>query len=112
MKVLVLVLDALAAYRLARLVTHDYLTLRPRAWVIRRSYATDQVGAPQAWVDRVEEDPDPPKLAVLVTCAWCAGMYAAAAVVAARYLLGGVWEPVAEVLAISTAVGWVADRVQ
>lgn len=111
------VVDALAAYRLTRLVTHDVLTEPLRDAVIERAYrgrvttaptprtpgALNSDGQPWTWTDTVIHDPDPPKLATLVTCAFCASVYAGFGVVAARKLAPKVWSPVALALATAAA---------
>ena len=81
----VLVVDALAAYRLTRLVTEDRITAPLR----------DRV--PAGWASE------------LVGCSWCVGVWAAAGVVAARRLAPRAWTPVAEVLAVAAVVGITAE---
>jgi len=117
MDVATAVVDALAAYRLTRLVTHDTLTEPLRDAVIERAYrgrvttaptprtpgALNSDGQPWTWTDTVVHDPDPPKLATLVTCAFCASVYAGFGVVAARKLAPKVWSPVALALATAAA---------
>lgn len=117
MDVATAVVDGLAAYRLTRLVTHDTLTGPLRDAVIERAYrgrvtsaptprtpgALNSDGQPWTWTDTVVHDPDPPKLATLVTCAFCAGVYAGFGVVAARRLAPKVWSPVALALATAAA---------
>lgn len=49
------------------------------------------------------------KLGELITCPWCVSVYVAAAVVAARRLAPGVWDPVARGLAASLAAGLAAE---
>jgi len=100
---LALAVDALAAYRLTRLATTDVIGEPWRRAVVDRAVApADQpagaVGA-QAVVDGLA---DPPRLARLVTCRWCAGIWIAGGVVAARRLAPGVWEPIGRGLALST----------
>jgi hypothetical protein len=46
---------------------------------------------------------DPPRLATLITCRWCAGMWIAAGVTAARLARPGAWDPVARGLALSAS---------
>ena len=112
--------DALAVARITRFVTKDYLTKTPRAALIRWSYgshdeylaqATDAaagnsyIGSMLSAEEVVSSDPDPPKLAYLLTCPWCASAYIAAAVVAARLAAPRVWSPVARALAYSHLAG-------
>lgn len=108
-----LLVDVLAAHRLTRLVTADVLTQPIRDRWIHAAY----VGAGRAtlmveggdtteegvWQTVVDGDPEAPKLATLVTCRWCAGMYVAAGVVLARRLFPRQWGPLARVLAVSSA---------
>ncbi len=110
-------LDSLATFRLSRLVTTDTLTAAPRDAVIRWAYRHDPVQRPQvevitpgAWADEVALDTNPPKMAVLATCPWCASVWCAAGVVALRRLVPRAWGPVAEVLALAAVAGLVAER--
>lgn len=81
-----LVLDALATYRVTRLIVEDDVPLGPaRDWVTRR------------WPDS--------KLTELIGCPWCASMYVAAAVVTARATAPRAWAHFATVLAMSAATG-------
>lgn len=121
-----LLLDGLSAYRLTRLVTHDTLTAEQRDAIIRSAYeaagrreeqerrfdAEFEDGAlPDTWAQIVvPNDPDPPKLATLVTCPHCAGVYVAFGVVILRRLFPKWWAPVAEALALSAVTGLLADH--
>lgn len=114
-----LVVDALAAYRLTRLVTADVLTKDLRGLVIEEAYARavlpegefaeliDQA-ARDGWDDVVALDDDPPKLATLVTCRWCTGVWIAAGVIAARRVIPRQWAPVADMLAVAAAAALIA----
>lgn len=84
--------DALAAYRLVRLAQRDRLPPLPR-WRARLAAAADRSASP---------------LGELLDCAWCAGVHAAALVVAARRVAPQAWDPVALVLAGSAVVGLLA----
>ena len=75
--------DALAVWRLTRLATRDTITARPRDWATGRSRFLEG----------------------LLACPWCTSVWVAAGVVAARRLVPGLWEPVAEVLAASAVAG-------
>lgn len=83
-----LAVDALAAYRLTRLVTRDTITKRHRERIVAR-------GGP---------------VAELVQCSWCTGMWAAAAVVVARRTVPRAWGPVADALAMAAVVGLIAEN--
>lgn len=111
-----LAVDALAAYRITRLVTADVLTAGPRDGVVRWAYrragreAIEQPmpDVPGAWSEVAMADEDPPKLATLVTCRWCTGVWVAAAVVAARRLAPRWWAPIANVAAVAACVALIA----
>jgi hypothetical protein len=110
MRPLDLALDCCAAYRLTRLVVADKITLPFRAALIRTAYAWRDGGIGDAWHDatdeawdmRAHDDVLAPKLATLVTCPYCVGVYVAAGVgVARRYVRG--WDPVARALTVAAA---------
>lgn len=113
-KAIPLLLDALAAYRLTRLVTADTLTEKPRKLIVLGAY--DRAGRPlpdqaedaPTAVDLVELDDHPPKLAELVTCRWCAGVWVSAGVVAVGTFLPGAWAHVSRALALSAAAALLA----
>lgn len=109
-----LTVDALAAARLTRLVTRDVITSRIRGAVIVESYTWSRGSYPPPTLrhlgssepeDYVEVDPDPPGLAYLVTCPWCAGFYVTLAVLAARRFAPRLWSPIATALAVSFVAG-------
>lgn len=107
---ILLAVDVLAVHRLTRLVTRDVLTTRPRWWIIRRAYqrADRTTSSATDWQAEVEADEveDPcavPRLAVLVSCGWCASIWLAAIAVAGHALAPAVWFPLAAVLALSSA---------
>ena len=109
---LVLTIDALAAYRITRLVTLDVITEPIRRTVVERSVGADGTGPgdgttvieePATALELVESLEDPPKLARLITCRWCAGVWIAGGVVAARRLAPRAWDPVATAMALSAA---------
>jgi hypothetical protein len=89
------VVDVLATYRITRLVVKDTITRRPRCWLIGRAYAAADRAMPEpsAAGETCEElvglDDDAPKVATLVTCPWCAGMWVALGVAAIRVAAGG-----------------------
>lgn len=118
-----LLLDALATYRLTRLATADDITQPARERIIdaaytaagRREESIDAWGSPnestqspEFWHDVVVLDAEPPKLATLITCRWCAGMWVAFAVVVARTVAPRAWAPVRDALAFSTAAALLA----
>lgn len=81
-----LVVDALAAYRLTRLVTTDAITEPLREAIDARS---DFMGE-------------------LTSCSWCSGVWVAAGVVLARRYVPA-WGPVAEMLALAAVAGLLSD---
>jgi hypothetical protein len=113
--VIALVLDALAAYRLTRLATADTLLNVPRAQVVRWAYVGSapysvppEVVDAGGWVAFAMDDGEAPKLATLVTCRFCAGMWVSLAVVAARRLFPRAWPPMAKALAFSAGAALLA----
>lgn len=83
--------DALAVYRATRLVTQDRITEPLREAVWRHRPADKGIG-------------------YLITCPWCSSMWLAAGAAAARRVAPRVWRPVARVLALSGAAGWLTSR--
>lgn len=82
------VTDALATYRLVRLVTEDQVTANWRRRIGKRGPTADY----------------------FVHCSWCTSVYLAAGVVAARRFVPKAWSPVAQVLALSAVSGLLAER--
>jgi hypothetical protein len=94
--------DGLATYRLTRLATADVISEPVRQAVLRRVGAEPPPGRHDPTAQEVVESLDhPPRLATLVTCRWCAGIWIAAGVAAARRFAPGVWDPVARGLALA-----------
>lgn len=91
---LTLATDALAAFRLSRLVVLDSLLETPRGAVIDRL---------------LEGGPAARKLAEGLECTWCVGVWAATAVVALRRLAPRAGGTVVEVLAVAGAAGLVNE---
>lgn len=118
--------DALAAYRITRLVTKDTITEDLRGRVVRWAYrragprvyemAADLLkGTPgldpqraSDWPEIVEVDDEPPKLATLVTCPYCVGVYVGFAVLAARRLAPDAWRATSEALALAAGAALIA----
>jgi hypothetical protein len=84
-----LVVDALAVYRLTRLIVEDEVTRPPRMRLLQ-------------WFGRFE---DGHRWIYLATCYWCVGWWCAFAVVAARKMFPRAWPLIARALAFSTTVG-------
>lgn len=116
-----LLVDAVACYRLTRLVTADTITDPFREAVIAWAYVSDPereealpdrpavitASGPDAWQQIVHIDVDPPKLATLVTCRWCSGIWVALGIVfIARRFRG--WPAFADALACSAAAALLA----
>lgn len=101
--------DLLAAFRLTRLVTRDTITRPARTRIIRYAYESRGralLGGDEAEVDEYPHtDDDAPKLAAFIICPWCVGLWISGFVVLARRYAPTAWEPLARVLAISSAVG-------
>ena len=97
-----LVLDLLATYRLTRLATADVISEPARMAVLRRVGAEPPPGEDDPTAQEVVESLDhPPRLATLITCRWCAGMWIAAGVTAARLAAPRAWDVAARGLALS-----------
>lgn len=91
MDLITLLIGALATARITRLVTTDRITLAPRTWI------------------QVRLDPDGLP-AYLITCDWCASVYAGAGV-AALLAYGPAWAVwVLAALAFSYVAGWLAAK--
>lgn len=86
-----LVLDALAVFRLTRLVTRD--SLPPLPWL--RDRVTDR------WGDRAVAD--------LAVCPWCLSWWVAVVVLALHAVAPTWWPWVAAALACSAVAGLLAD---
>lgn len=89
-----LVVDALASYRLTRLVVEDDF---PPVKAAREEF----LGA-------YDEDDWPAKL---VTCPWCAGFWIAVMVVFLRWIFGDRITPLFKALAFSAVTGIISERV-
>jgi hypothetical protein len=107
-----LVIDVLATYRLTRLATADIISEPARhsvvSRVLRGSASAPEPGTDQTAQQIVEEVKDPPKLATLITCRWCAGVWIAAGVVGARALAPRAWDIAARGLAFSAGAALLA----
>lgn len=114
---LLVAIDVLAVHRLARLVTRDTLTVRPRRAIIRWAYlraghdremvdgdgSGDNNLEAMVEADEVEDPCGVPRPAVLVTCRWCASVSLGGLAVAGHGLVPAMWFPVAAALALSSA---------
>lgn len=124
-----LIVDALAAYRVTRLVTRDTITKRLREHVLaiiysgrpvprqqitvqRAGYPRETIGGEEiefdSLADRVEwERDDAPRLAVLLLCPWCVGVWVGFGVMVLRRVMPRVWAPIAEGLALGACAALV-----
>jgi hypothetical protein len=80
-----LIVNALAVYRLTRLVTDDELTDPLRTWVFKHRGETAQY---------------------FVTCPWCVSVWFAFAVVLLNIWVPLVWMPIAVALALAAMAGF------
>lgn len=80
--------NALAVWRITRLITEDEITRRPRDWIVMNA---------------------PDKIAYLVTCKHCSSIYAGGAAVFLRTVAPRVWKPLAELLALSAVTSLTAS---
>lgn len=97
-----LLVDGLATYRLTRLATADVISEPIRMALLRRTGAEPPPGHEDPTAQEIVESLDhPPRLATLITCRWCAGVWIAAGVTAVRLVAPKAWEPVARGLALS-----------
>lgn len=112
-----LLVDALAAYRLTRLVTADTITEPLRARIVIDAFVKAGLDVPagenaEGIVEVSQALGLPaqlvPKLATLVTCRWCAGVWVAAGVVVAATVAPRPWRWVARALAVSAAAALIA----
>lgn len=110
-----MIVDVLAVFRVTRLVVKDDITEPPRKALVELAYsmAGRRMLVPDSDATAIEivaTDPEPPKIARLVTCPWCASIYVAFGVVAARRWAPRLWGPLADALALSAAAGLLAGH--
>lgn len=125
---LALLTDAISAYRLTRLITKDTLLTHWRDHQVYAAYerkleASDMLqvvtdvsdmGGPSEhfqpgdWAKYAEGDHMAPKLATLLTCRWCAGVWVAGAVVVARAAFPRQWDLAARMLTVASAAALIA----
>lgn len=84
--------DALACYRITRLLVEDAILDTPRRALKRRLMRGQHT-----------------KLLELVGCPWCVSVYVAAGIVAARRVAPVLWGPLAAGLACSAVTGLIAE---
>lgn len=86
-----LVTDALAVYRLTKLIMDDRITLEFRDWVWNRF-------------------PPQTKIGFLLTCPWCVSIWAAAAVIGMRKAFPECGDILSKILATSALTGIAYQR--
>lgn len=94
-RLLEIVFDVLATYRLTTLVKDDKITEDLRNLVWKR------YGEPS--------DEDSHKVSYLLTCPWCLSVYFAGFAVAARMTWPRAWRPVAKALSYSALTGLLCE---
>lgn len=106
-------IDALAAARLARLVRTDTITDPVREVVLGAAYRRRRQSlhpSVKTWADHAVLDRDRPMVAELLSCPWCVAMWCALGVAVARRAAPRTWGPVARMLAMAYAAGWIESR--
>jgi len=102
---LLLVLLAFVSHRVTRLVTRDKVLDVPRDrlrwWLEHRKEARTGRSTPQVWQS---------KLAYLVGCSWCAGIWVSGAVVGVTAWLGSVPYPLLMWGSAASLVGLISDH--
>jgi hypothetical protein len=86
------VIDALATYRLTKLVIDDEITKDLR----------------KKWFEKFP--PQSTKLGFMATCPWCAGFWVATGVVAARTVAPAAWEKAGAAFAFSAVAGMLEEN--
>ena len=89
------IVDGLAAHRLARLITTDVITSPLREAVLDR-----------VWPSR---EGDEPRVATLITCPWCVGVWCALVALVARKVAPTLWRDAAHVLAAASLAGGIEE---
>jgi len=87
-----LLVDVLAGHRLTRLVTEDVITAPVREKIFAKYPPTED------------------RWSYALTCPWCASIWIGGGIALFRKFFPEVWNPVAEMLAISSATGLIAER--
>ena len=87
-----LLVDALACYRLARLITTDDILTKPRGYITKR------------WPVK------PGRLSELVLCPWCISVHLGIVAYALTRYVPSVWVWVAVPLALSAVAGYLSER--
>lgn len=101
---ILLLLDALACYRLTRLVVADSLTEPARRWLIGSVPTSDHMldGSRISVAAR-------PRLAEFLSCPWCVSFWTAIGVVLMQSWIPSAWLYVSAVLAFSALAGLLSE---
>ncbi len=100
-----LVLDALAVYRLTRLVCADTITAPLREWLVGTRPAVErQLSGSRIMIAAR------PRVAAFITCPWCVSPWLSAPVIACQALAPSVWIYPACVLAFSATAGVISEH--
>lgn len=109
------IVNALAAFRVTRLLVVDGVPPLPRvrAAILRFALARWRKRHPPYGVDQVRDVyGDEPPLASLITCAWCVGWWVSAAVAVLATVAAPWWYLLAGALALSAITGIVTMIVE
>ena len=98
--VLTFAIDALATYRITRLLIEDEILRTPRMAILSRLEPDEGFTQPG----------DESKLAYFLQCPWCMGAWVAVGVVACRAIAPRLWHPLATALALSAAAGLISEH--
>lgn len=100
-----LILDALAVFRLTRLLTEDTITAALRERVVGSRPAVERSLSGHRIMIAAR-----PRLAVFITCPWCTSPWLAVLVIACQALAPAVWIYPACVLAFSAVAGLLSEH--
>lgn len=117
-----LAVEAGAAYRLTKLITDDGITQPLREAVIADAYErahrtgeahaiSAELGAetkPDEWQQIATADEEPPKMAQLITCRWCTGVWVGLGIVLVARRFRRAWPALADALALAAAAALIA----
>jgi len=92
--------------------TADIISEPMRQSLVGRMIGTDDraasAGPRPTAQETVESLDNPPKIARLITCRWCAGVWIAGGVVLARSVAPRMWQPIARGMALSAGAALLA----
>lgn len=100
-----LIRDCIAVTRLTRLIVADDISEPIRELWLEAAYrgkvAPRGAGPVDTWTEQYHRDPDPPKLATVIMCRWCASVWIAFGVIVVRRTRAWGW--LADALVMSEA---------